>query len=119
MRGFGGAAQTPERVTCMIHKSVVQTRKGKVARVTFSLPNSVWADMIFLVGDFNDWNNTSHAFTVGRDGAWSITVDLELDREYQFRYLRDGEWMNDNSADGYVENPYGSDNFIVVTREET
>lgn len=102
----------------MIHKSVVQTRKGKVTRVTFSLPDSVWADVIYLVGDFNGWNNTSHPFTVGRDGAWSITVDLELDREYQFRYRRDGEWMNDNAADGYVENPYGSDNFIVVTREE-
>ena len=102
----------------MIQKRVVETRKGKVARVTFSLPNSVWADTIYLVGDFNGWNNTTHPFKVGRDGEWSITVDLELDREYQFRYRRDGEWMNDNSADGYVENPYGSDNFIVETHEE-
>jgi 1,4-alpha-glucan branching enzyme len=101
----------------MIQKSVVQTRKGKVARVTFTLPTSVWADNIYLVGDFNGWNNTSHPFTVARDGAWSITVDLELNREYQFRYERDGEWMNDNQADGYVQNPYDSDNFIVVTRE--
>ena len=101
----------------MIHKSVVQTRKGKVARVTFSLPNSVWADNIYLVGDFNGWSNTSHPLTVTRDGLWTITVDLELNREYQFRYRRDGEWMNDNQADGYVQNPYGSDNFIVVTRE--
>ena len=109
--------ETTERVMRMIRKSVVQTRKGKVARVTFSLPNSVWADNIYRVGDFNGWNNTSHPFTVARDGSWSITVDLELNREYQFRYRRDGEWMNDNQADGYVQNPYGSDNFIVVTRE--
>jgi hypothetical protein len=26
--------------------------------------------------------------------------------------------MIHNHADGYAENPYGSDNFIVVTREE-
>ena len=102
----------------MIHKSIVETAKGKVARVTFSLPESVWADTIYLVGDFNGWNNTSHPFTVDRDGLWSITVDLELDREYEFRYRRDGEWMNDNQADGYTQSPYGSDNFIVVTREE-
>lgn len=114
---IGETAQTPERVTYMIHKTVVKTRKGKVARVTFSLPNSVWADNIYLVGDFNGWNNTSHPFTVGRDGSWSITVDLELNREYQFRYRRDGEWMNEPQADGYAQNPYGSDNFIVVTRE--
>ena len=101
----------------MIQKSVVQTPRGKVARVTFSLPNSVWADTIYLVGDFNGWNNTSHPLTVMRDGSWSITVDLELNREYQLRYRRDGEWMNDNQADGYAQNPYGSDNFIVVVRE--
>ncbi|HVB76095.1 MAG TPA: isoamylase early set domain-containing protein [Ktedonobacteraceae bacterium] len=100
----------------MIHKSIVENERGKVARVTFSLPGSVWADSIYLVGDFNGWHNTSHPLTIDRDGSWSITVDLELNREYQFRYLRDGEWMNDNHADGYVQNPYGSDNFIVETR---
>ena len=102
----------------MIRKSVVETEKGKVARVTFSLPDSVWADTIYLVGDFNGWNNTSHPFVLERDGAWVITVDLELNREYQFRYRRDGEWMNDNHADGYAQNPYGSDNFIVMTQGE-
>ena len=49
---------------------------------------------------------------------WTITVDLELNREYQFRYLKDGEWMNDNQADAYAQNPYGSDNFVVVTKED-
>ena len=101
----------------MIQKRVVQTRRGKVARVTFCLPESIWADTIYLVGDFNGWNNTSHPLTVARDGSWSITVDLELNRAYQFRYRRDGEWMNESQADGYAHNPYGSDNFIVVVRE--
>src|SRR5215471_14890568 len=101
----------------MIHKRIVETEKGKVARVTFSFPNGVWADAIYLVGDFNGWNETSHPFTRGRDEIWTITVDLALNREYQFRYRRDGEWVNDNHADGYVQNPYGSDNFIVATRE--
>jgi len=36
-------------------------------------------------------------------------------RCYQFRYRRDGEWINDGQADGYVHNRYGSDNFLVVT----
>ena len=102
----------------MVHKEFVNTRKGRVARVTFSLPGSVWADSIYLVGDFNNWNETSHPLTIGRDQNWSITVDLELDREYQFRYRKDGEWLNDNHADGYAQNPYGSDNFIVNTKEQ-
>lgn len=102
----------------MIRKQFVDTEKGRVARVTFSLPDSIWADAIYLVGDFNKWNETSHPLLPGRDGAWSITIDLEVGREYQFRYCKDGEWMNDNHADGFSQNPYGSDNFIIATREE-
>jgi 1,4-alpha-glucan branching enzyme len=102
----------------MIRKSFVETSKGRVARVTFSLPNSLWADSIYLVGDFNNWDNASHPLSRGRNEVWTITVDLELNREYQFRYLKDGEWMNDNQADAYAQNPYGSDNFVVVTKED-
>ncbi|HLQ30661.1 MAG TPA: isoamylase early set domain-containing protein [Ktedonobacteraceae bacterium] len=99
----------------MIHKTFPQTDKGQIARVTFTLPVGTWADAIYLVGEFNNWNESSHPFQRNREGAWIITVDLELGRSYQFRYRRDGEWMNDNQADAYVQNPYGSDNFVVIT----
>ena len=99
----------------MIRKEFIETDAGLVARVTFMLPSSLWADNIYLVGDFNNWNQTSHPFQHGRDGLWTITIDLEVNRSYQFRYRRDGEWMNDGQADAYVHNRYGSDNFLVVT----
>lgn len=45
-----------------------------------------------------------------------ITVDLDLGRAYQFRYLRDHDhWLNESQADAYVVNAYGTDNFVVVT----
>ena len=100
----------------MVYKRFVQTAHGLIARVTFVLPESIWADAIYLVGDFNDWNPRSHPMQRDREGKWVLTVDLDLGRAYQFRYLRDGEeWINDNQADAYVHNPYGSDNFVVVT----
>ncbi|MBI3960975.1 MAG: isoamylase early set domain-containing protein [Chloroflexi bacterium] len=87
-----------------------------VARVTFSLPASIWADRITLVGDFNGWDTQSHPFSRTRAGAWIITVDLEARRAYQFRYLQgNNQWMNDQEADAYVHNIYGSDNFVVIT----
>lgn len=99
----------------MIHKDFVEVGGKLIARVTFTLPDSLWADAIYLVGDFNQWNRTSHPLQRERDGGWRITVDLETGRIYQFRYLRDGlEWMNDNQSDAYVANPYGSDNSVVV-----
>jgi 1,4-alpha-glucan branching enzyme len=100
----------------VIQKTVVETDRGSIVRVRFALPNSIWADRIYLVGDFNDWNRTSHPMQRDRHGEWYITIDLEPGRSYQFRYLCDGErWMNDTQADAYVVNPYGSENFVIVT----
>ncbi len=100
----------------MIHKTFIETDRGSVARVTFTLPDCIWADKIYLVGDFNDWNRTSHPFQNDGTGQWTITVDLELGRAYQFRYLIDGEqWTNDDQADAHVYNRYGTSNFVVVT----
>jgi len=99
----------------MIRKTFIETERGLIARVTFSLPNGVWADTIYLVGDFNEWNPSSHPLEHGHDGIWTLTLDLEPGRCYQFRYLRDGEWTNDSQADGFVGNLHGSDNSLLVT----
>ena len=99
----------------MIRKIFIKTESGLVARVTFILPNSTWADAIYLVGDFNGWNHSSHPFQRGQEGTWTLTLDLEAGRCYQFRYLRDGVWISDSQADGFVGNPHGSDNSLVVT----
>jgi 1,4-alpha-glucan branching enzyme len=86
--------------------------------VTFELPSAIWAERVNLVGDFNDWNETSMAMTQDRDDAhWRITLELAANREYQFRYLVNGtDWHNDWHADKYVPNQHGSDNSVVVTR---
>jgi 1,4-alpha-glucan branching enzyme len=102
----------------MIHKTFVETEQGLIARVTFTLPDSTWADTIYLVGDFNGWNQSSHPFQLDREGNWTITINLEVGQHYEFRYRRDGDWMNDSQADGYVRNLHGSDNFLVVTEPE-
>ncbi|MDX1655300.1 MAG: isoamylase early set domain-containing protein, partial [Candidatus Competibacteraceae bacterium] len=49
------------------------------------------------------------------DGSFTVTVNLESGKEYQFRYLLDGErWENDWEADKYVP-AGGHDNSVVVT----
>jgi 1,4-alpha-glucan branching enzyme len=89
---------------------------GKV-RVTFELPNSIWAERVYLVGAFNDWDRTRTPMRqTGPDGSWRVTLELDAGGEYQFRYLIDGEtWYNDNSTDTFVANDYGSDNSVVRT----
>ena len=90
-------------------------KKQNVVKVTFVLPPEVEAEIVHLVGEFNDWQ-TSHAMRRQKDDSWRITLDLEPGREYQFRYLVDGQrWLNDPEADKYVPNPYGDENSVVVT----
>jgi 1,4-alpha-glucan branching enzyme len=112
---FPRSSLCEKRACPMIRKIFIETESGLVARVTFILPNSTWADAIYLVGDFNGWNHSSHPFQRGREGTWTLTLDLEVGRCYQFRYLHDGDWINDSQADGFVGNPHGSDNSLVVT----
>ncbi|MBX6366261.1 MAG: isoamylase early set domain-containing protein, partial [Gemmatimonadetes bacterium] len=88
--------------------------KDKV-RVTFTLPENVNARRAHVVGDFNDWSPTT-PMKRGKEGALQAAVDLEPDREYQFRYVIDGErWINDPQADAQVANPFGSENSVVRT----
>lgn len=90
---------------------------GKV-RVTFEVPCSIWAESIHLVGDFNDWDQQAHPLKKMRrsDATRRITLELDAGREYQFRYLVDGQkWYNDWQADAYAPNPFGGDNSVVRT----
>lgn len=85
--------------------------------VVFSMPPIDGCDGLFLCGDFNNWDTTTHPMQKGVDGNWTLAVDLAADRDYEFRYYANtGVWYNDPAADAYVQNPYGSDNCVVSTK---
>jgi 1,4-alpha-glucan branching enzyme len=86
--------------------------------VTFRYPADAYAESVHLVGDFNDWSNTSLPLECCRSNAanWELTLELAADRSYQYRYLINGStWVNDSKADDYNYNPYGSTNSVVRT----
>lgn len=101
----------------MIQKSFVDRNgDGVIARVTFSVPASAHAETVHLVGDFNNWDRTSHPLRRRSDGDWTITVDLEPSRMYRFSYLLDGiRWLNDTCADAYVHHLHRNDSSVVIT----
>ena len=87
-----------------------------VVRVTFTMPAIEGCECLYLVGDFNAWNEVARPMQPGEDGAWLLTLELEPGREYQYRYRTDtGIWHDDPAADAYVPNPHGSDNSVVNT----
>jgi 1,4-alpha-glucan branching enzyme len=85
--------------------------------VTFELPSAIWAEKVTLVGEFNDWNRTSHRLEQTRDDStWRIIVELPAGHQFQFRYLvNDTDWHNDWHADKYIPNPFAGDNSVVIT----
>ena len=98
----------------MIYKDLLLD--GETVRVTFEMPSSVGRG-VNLVGDFNDWDTARDEMQQSRtNGNWRITLALPKGREYQFRYLVNGQdWHNDWHADKYARNKFGSDNSVVVT----
>jgi hypothetical protein len=95
----------------MIHKTR-SPLPGHV-RVVFELPSFVWADRIYLVGDFNGWNEQATPMQQDRDGVWRAAVDLQSGAQVEFRYLIDGQWRTDYHADGYSHNGFGTENSMV------
>ncbi|MCG6868692.1 MAG: isoamylase early set domain-containing protein [Gammaproteobacteria bacterium] len=88
-----------------------------VCKVTFDLPASIGpARQVSLTGDFNDWNVESTPMKRRKDGSFTVTVDLQRDAEYQFKYLIDGQrWENDKEADKYIQAPVGGgENSVIV-----
>jgi len=89
------------------------TPKRTVCKVTFSVP-AEWAEKeVILAGDFNDWDTSEDKLTRKKD-KWEITKRLKPESEYRFKYLADGEeWKNDDSADAYVANEFGSEDSLL------
>jgi 1,4-alpha-glucan branching enzyme len=70
---------------------------------------------VALCGEFNDWRSDDIKLARDRSGQWRTTVVLEPGRTYRYRYLLDGQrWENAWKADGYVPNPYGEDDSVLV-----
>jgi len=93
-------------------------KNNQACKVTFTLPRIAApnAKSVCIVGDFNNWNIHAHPMRKLKTGNYTITLELEAGREYQFRYLIDDvRWENDWQADKYMRSPYGdSDNSVVV-----
>ena len=97
----------------MITKKFIKSKQA--CKVTFELPQDIEAKDASLVGEFNDWDSNAHPLKKVKS-VWKTTLDLEQGREYQFRYLVNGqEWYNDDSADRYVPNHIDGDNSVVET----
>ena len=89
-----------------------------VCKVTFRVPRETAkaAETVHVVGEFNSWDVYATPMKSLKNGSFTVTIDLEQGREYQFRYLIDEtRWENDWDADKYLPSPFGNcENSVVA-----
>ena len=88
-----------------------------VCKITFVLSKNITASAnhVNLTGDFNNWDIESIPMKKTKSGEFSVSIDLEKGKEYQFKYIIDGkEWLNEMEADKFVLNEFQSENSVVV-----
>jgi len=92
-------------------------KSDDICKVTFRLPKDAanGAEVVTIVGDFNDWSPTKSRMKKLKNGDFTITLSLVCNREYRFRYLIDANrWENDWFAEKYVPNTFGTEDSVVA-----
>jgi 1,4-alpha-glucan branching enzyme len=85
-------------------------------KVTFVFPIcQCCAKRVSLSGDFNGWSPDATPMKRYDDGHWETTVELAPGR-YEYKFVRDGEWMPDLLARENVWNQHGSLNSVIEVR---
>jgi hypothetical protein len=71
------------------------SKNGKVW-VTFSMPAVNGCECLYLVGWFEESDESVYLMERTADGSWSLMLELEAGCEYQYRFRTlDGTWLND------------------------
>jgi hypothetical protein len=95
------------------------SKDKEICQVTFTISKEMSKNFkeIYLVGDFNNWDPHQHKFSPNQsDDSSSIVLVLEAGKEFQFRYLCDGQiWLNEPEADKQVLTHYkDSKNSVLI-----
>ncbi len=89
-----------------------------ICKVTFRIPEEAGNShkTAHVVGEFNNWSPFSTPMKKLKTGAFTTTIDLIKGEQYQFRYLLDEKyWENDMDADAFNPTPYGdSKNSVII-----
>ena len=88
-----------------IKKQVIKTKP--VVKVTFSI-EAKEANAAAVVGDFNNWNPSEGELSKLKNGTFKAAFDLPKDHSFEFKYLVDGNYINEPEADSYRWNEFAN-----------
>ena len=91
------------------YKSTQENKLEKNISFEFYAPA---AQSVSLAGEFNNWDFSKCFLKKSSDGKWQTVLKLQPGR-YEYRYLVDGHWENDQRAVKCVPNAFGTWNCII------
>ena len=84
-----------------------------ICKVTFEIA-SPEANSVSVVGDFNQWNIEEGLLKKQKNGVYKGTFELNKDQSYEFKYVIDGVYVNETSADDYKWNDFANTENSVI-----
>jgi 5'-AMP-activated protein kinase regulatory beta subunit len=87
-------------------KNKVKTKNGSTTKFCCCATE---AENVFLAGTFNDWSIDATPMKKGKDGHWTVSLELPPGR-HEFKFVVDGNWHCESNC---VPNEYGTMNQIV------
>ncbi len=81
-------------------------------KMTFTL-HAPDAQSVKLAGNFSSWEHEAKPMRRLKNGSWKATLSLEP-KTYEYRFLVDGQWVDDPECDARKPNPFGGENCVCV-----
>ncbi len=78
-----------------------------VCKVTFEV-TAKEANNVSVVGDFNQWNTESAPLKKLKNGNFKGVLPFEKGNSYEFKYVIDGDYINEEKSDSFKWNAYAN-----------
>ena len=88
---------------------VTKGKKNGEYRFSYK-PASNKVTKVSVAGSFNNW--IPRAMTRQKTGEFAVSVPLAAGY-YEYKFLADGQWVEDVENEAYAFNPYGTVNSVL------
>ncbi len=100
------------KIVKVVKKAKPEKAKSKKVAFAYFAPE---ARQAFVAGSFNGWQESGLALKKDEKGYWKASVALGEGR-YEYRYIVDGAWANDQEKPECVPNAFGTWNSVVEVK---
>lgn len=92
-------------------QEILEKEIPKLCEPVFSI-SAPQAKEVHIVGDFNDWKLGEDSSMINNNGRWVKKLPLNPGK-YHYRFVVDGEWVEDPDNPTKATNPFGQMNSLI------